>query len=99
MAVFVNSLCTLHTHADTTSSPNTESSVLPPVTWCCSHYRIEKAFALSGKVPTSMLGLSYVLLVFLTDIPLKWFTSKSICGMNVEVTGARILLSLSPPIP
>jgi hypothetical protein len=38
-----------------------------------------------------MLGLSYVLLVFLTDTPLKCFTSASICGMTVEVTSARIL--------
>jgi hypothetical protein len=42
-----------------------------------------------------MLGLSYVLLVFLTDTPLKYFTSASICGMTVKVTSARILLSLS----
>jgi hypothetical protein len=47
----------------------------------------------------SMLGLSYVLLVFLTDIPLKCFTSASICGMTVEATGAHILLSLSPLLP
>jgi hypothetical protein len=30
----------------------------------------------------SMLRLSYAFLVFLTDIPLEWFTSASICGMN-----------------
>jgi hypothetical protein len=29
-----------------------------------------------------MLSLSYAFLVFLTDIPLEWFTSASICGMN-----------------
>jgi hypothetical protein len=46
-----------------------------------------------------MLGLSYVLLVFLTDIPLKCFTSASIYGMKVDVTGAHILLSLSPLFP
>jgi hypothetical protein len=45
-----------------------------------------------------MLGLSYVLLVFLTYMPLSWFTSASICGMKAEVTGAHILLSLFPPI-
>jgi hypothetical protein len=49
-----------------------------------------------GQSAPSMLGLSYVLLVFLTDIPLKCFTSASICGMKVDVTGAHILLSLSP---
>jgi hypothetical protein len=46
-----------------------------------------------------MLGLSYTYLGFLTHILLRAFTGKAICGTNVEVTGAHILLSLSPPIP
>jgi hypothetical protein len=53
-------------------------------------------FGLSGKVPPSMLGLAYILLALLTHILLRGFTSRTICGMNREVTGARILLSLSP---
>jgi hypothetical protein len=50
-------------------------------------------FALSGKVPLSMLGLPYVLLAFLSRMLPKGFTRTDICGMNEEVTGARILLS------
>jgi hypothetical protein len=53
-------------------------------------------FALSGKVPMSMLGLSYVLLAFLSRMLPKGFTCAVICGINEEVTGARILLSPHP---
>jgi hypothetical protein len=53
-------------------------------------------FTLSGKVLMSVLDLSYVLLVFLSRTPPKGFTRTDKCGMKEEVTGARILLSLSP---
>jgi hypothetical protein len=46
-----------------------------------------------------VIALSYVLLVFLTQAPMRGFTSVSTCGMNVEVTSARILLSLSHLFP
>src|SRR5215217_1545495 len=84
--------------AESVSPTNAESNVIPAIRCRCLHYRVEKALALSGKVPPSMLGLSYVLLVFLTYIPLKWFTSASTCGMTLDVTGAHILLSLSPTL-
>src|SRR5919112_4707402 len=58
--------------------------------------RIEKTFTVSGNVPPSILSLPYIRLVYLSRIPPKGFTRTDICGMNREVTGARILLSLSP---
>ena len=78
------------------SPPNAEANVLPPVKCRGLHYRIEKTFAVSGNVPPSILGLPYIRLVYLSRIPPKGFTHTDICGMNREVTGARILLSLSP---
>jgi hypothetical protein len=42
-----------------------------------------------------MLGLSYTLLVYSTYTLVRRFTAATICGMNREVTGAHILLSLS----
>jgi hypothetical protein len=53
----------------------------------------------SVKVRTSVLGLSYVLLVNLSRTPPKGFTRTVMCGMKGYVTGARILLSLSPLPP
>jgi hypothetical protein len=53
-------------------------------------------FALSGKLPLSMLSSPYIRLVYLPRIRPKSFTRMDICGMNGVVTGARILLSLSP---
>ena len=41
----------------------------------------------------SVLGPSYVLLVFLSRMPSKGFTRQDTCGIKGEVTGARILLS------
>jgi hypothetical protein len=48
-----------------------------------------------GQMAPSMLGLSYVLVVFLSRMRPKGFTRTNLCGMKGEVTGARILLSLS----
>ena len=47
----------------------------------------------------SVLGLSYALLAFLSRMTSKGFTRTGTCGMKVEVTGARIHLSLSHPFP
>jgi hypothetical protein len=52
--------------------------------------------ALSGKLPLSVLGSPYMRLVLLSRIRPKGFTRVDRCGMNGEVTGACILLSLSP---
>ena len=52
--------------------------------------------ALSGKLPLSVLGSPYMRLVLLSRIRPKGFTRVDICGMKGDVTGARILLSLSP---
>jgi len=46
-----------------------------------------------------VLGSSYTLLVFSTHKPPKRFTAAATCGMKGTVTGARILLSLSPSFP
>jgi hypothetical protein len=54
-------------------------------------------FALSGKVPMSMLGLPYVLLAFLARMLPKGFTCAAICGMNEEVTGQN--RCPNPPFP
>jgi hypothetical protein len=52
-----------------------------------------------GQMAPSMLGLSYVLVVFLSRMRPKGFTRANLCGMKGEVTGARILLSLFPSFP
>ena len=52
-----------------------------------------------GQKAQPMLGLSYVLVVFLSRMPPKGFTRTDLCGMKGEVTGARILLSLFPSFP
>jgi len=46
-----------------------------------------------------MLSLAYIPLAFLTHILLRGFTGTAIWCMSREVTGAHILLSLSPPLP
>src|SRR3712207_4652651 len=43
-----------------------------------------------------MLDASYTLLVYSTYTLVRCFTAATICGMNREVTGAHIILSLSP---
>jgi hypothetical protein len=43
-----------------------------------------------------MLGLPYIRLVNLSRTRPKGFTCLDSCGKNGDVTGARILLSLSP---
>jgi hypothetical protein len=40
-----------------------------------------------------MLGLAYTFRIILPYILLRGFTGRAICGMNVELTGAHILLS------
>ncbi len=55
-------------------------------------------FALSGKLPLSMVGLPHILLAFLAHMLLRSPTGAAIYGTEVEVTGAHILLFLSPPI-
>jgi hypothetical protein len=52
-----------------------------------------------GQSALSMRGLSYTFPVNLTHTLLIAFTGRAICGMNVEVNGARILLSLSHLFP
>jgi hypothetical protein len=46
-----------------------------------------------------MLGLAYTFRAILTHILLNRFTLTANCGMNIEVTSARILLSLSQLFP
>ena len=45
-----------------------------------------------------MLGLAYTFRAILTHIWLRRFTVTDVYGRNIELTSARILLSLSPPI-
>ena len=45
-----------------------------------------------------MLGLAYIFVAISTHLLLKSFTFMSMCGMNQDLTSARILLSLSPLI-
>jgi hypothetical protein len=46
-----------------------------------------------------MLSLPYVRLVNMSRIRPKSFTRVAVCGMNGEVSGARILLSPFPSFP
>jgi len=45
------------------------------------------------------LGLAYILVAISTHLLLKSFTFMSMCGMNQDLTSARILLSLSHLLP
>ena len=45
-----------------------------------------------------MLGLPYILVAVSIHVLLIRFTFMSMCGMNRDLTSARILLSLFPPI-
>ena len=47
----------------------------------------------------SMLGLAYIFVAISTHLLLKDFTFMSMCGMNQDLTSARILLSLSHLLP
>jgi hypothetical protein len=49
--------------------------------------------------PPYVLGLSYILVAVWTTFLLKGFTFMSMCGMNQDLTSARILLSLSTYYP
>jgi hypothetical protein len=53
---------------------------------------------LSRRPRASMLGLSYISLVFMSRIPLRGFTGTIIRVTNI-VPGARLLLPLSPLLP
>ena len=76
--------------------PNVESNVLPPMTLHCWHYRAVKLFSLSGKVLSSMVGLTYILLAFLPHKLPRGFTGKAIRGMVLCINQCPLLLSLSP---
>ena len=52
--------------------------------------------SVSCHTSASMLGLPYIGLVNLSRTRPKGFTRVNSCGKNGDVTGARILLSLSP---